>query len=74
MVCSFECTFCRTCVETLLSNVCPNCGGGFERRPVRPARMLAKYPASTTRVLKPVDLSSFAKLRAEQRDIPPHLR
>ena len=28
MICSFECTFCRTCVETVLENVCPNCGGG----------------------------------------------
>lgn len=74
MVCSFECTFCRTCAEALLSNVCPNCGGGFERRPVRPARLLEKYPASSTRVFKPIDLASFAKLRAAQRDIPPHLR
>ncbi len=35
-ICSFECTFCADCVETVLHNVCPNCGGGFERRPVRP--------------------------------------
>ncbi len=74
MVCSFECTFCRTCVETLLSNVCPNCGGGFERRPVRPARMLAKHPGGTTPVFKPIDPRSFAKLQAEQRDVAPHLR
>jgi len=37
MICSFECTFCRGCVE-LLGNVCPNCGGGFAPRPVRPSR------------------------------------
>ena len=36
-ICSFECTFCASCVE-LLSNVCPNCAGGFTPRPVRPAR------------------------------------
>ena len=36
MICSFECTFCRTCVDEILNNVCPNCGGGFEARPVRP--------------------------------------
>src|SRR5262245_35907365 len=36
MICTYECTFCRDCVENVLSNVCPNCGGGFERRPVRP--------------------------------------
>src|SRR3954469_8276110 len=37
MICTIECTFCRDCVDTVLSNVCPNCAGGFERRPVRPA-------------------------------------
>lgn len=35
-ICSYECTFCADCVENALENVCPNCGGGFERRPVRP--------------------------------------
>jgi hypothetical protein len=38
MICSYECTFCRDCVGAVLSNVCPNCGGGFERRPIRPTR------------------------------------
>jgi hypothetical protein len=37
-ICSFECTFCADCVETRLHNVCPNCGGGFVPRPIRPAR------------------------------------
>ena len=36
-ICSYECTFCAACVEAHLHNVCPNCGGGFERRPIRPA-------------------------------------
>ena len=36
-ICSFECTFCAHCVETVLFNVCPNCGGGFVPRPIRPA-------------------------------------
>jgi hypothetical protein len=49
MICSFECTFCAGCVDTRLAGVCPNCGGGFERRPSRVGAMLAKYPASTTR-------------------------
>ena len=39
MICTIECTFCRDCVDTVLSNVCPNCGGGFERRPIRPAHV-----------------------------------
>ena len=36
-ICTYECTFCADCVERHLQNVCPNCGGGFERRPIRPA-------------------------------------
>jgi hypothetical protein len=37
-ICTYECTFCAACVQDVLDNVCPNCGGGFERRPVRPRR------------------------------------
>ena len=51
-ICSFECTFCADCSEHYLQLTCPNCGGNFTQRPVRPAAMLAKYPASTKRVLK----------------------
>ncbi len=36
-ICTYECTFCADCVETRLRNVCPNCGGGFVPRPIRPA-------------------------------------
>ena len=53
MICTFECTFCRDCVETRLQGVCPNCGGGLEARPVRPASKLMKYPASGKRVHNP---------------------
>ena len=53
MICTFECTYCRDCVETRLKGICPNCGGGLEARPVRPASKLAKYPASTKRVHNP---------------------
>ena len=35
-ICSYECTFCADCVEKRLRNVCPNCGGGFVPRPIRP--------------------------------------
>jgi hypothetical protein len=52
-ICTFECTFCATCVDTLLHGVCPNCHGEFVRRPRRPPAMLAKYPPSTERVVKP---------------------
>ncbi|RNF82817.1 DUF1272 domain-containing protein [Montanilutibacter psychrotolerans] len=52
-ICSFECTFCATCAESVLGGRCPNCGGDFAVRPTRSAPLLAKYPASTERVLKP---------------------
>ena len=52
-MCTYECTFCADCADTTLQGICPNCGGELVRRPVRPARMLAKHPASTKRVLKP---------------------
>lgn len=71
MICTFECTFCRRCVETVLHNVCPNCGGGFERRPTRPKAMLAKYPLSTEAVHKPVEDHRFLDA---QRDIDPRER
>ena len=50
MICTFECTFCRDCVDTVLKGVCPNCGGNLERRPIRPPALLARHPASTKRV------------------------
>ena len=50
MICSFECTFCRSCVEGELAGQCPNCGGGFETRPIRSAESLKKYPSSTKRI------------------------
>lgn len=52
VICTFECTFCTQCAETVLDHTCPNCGGNFVPRPIRPARLLGKYPPSTERVLK----------------------
>jgi hypothetical protein len=53
VICSFECTFCVDCAHGVLRDRCPNCGGGFVPRPIRPTHLLSKYPASTERVLKP---------------------
>lgn len=53
MICTFECTFCADCATGTLKGVCPNCGGELVRRPIRPAAKLARFPASTKRVLKP---------------------
>ncbi|MGH2809173.1 MAG: DUF1272 domain-containing protein [Actinomycetota bacterium] len=33
-ICSFECTFCETCTQTMEGS-CPNCGGELLRRPRR---------------------------------------
>jgi hypothetical protein len=52
LICSFECTFCRSCAEGVLGGRCPNCGGELVARPRRPAEKLLKYPASTKRVIK----------------------
>ena len=52
-ICSFECTFCATCADTVLGGRCPNCGGELVVRPRRPAGKLAGFPASTERVYKP---------------------
>lgn len=79
-ICSYECTFCATCVDTFLGNVCPNCGGGFVPRPIRPARnwkgdnFLGKDPASTQVRQRPVDSGAHARFSAAIRDIPPEKR
>jgi hypothetical protein len=51
-ICSFECTFCRTCADQVLKGICPNCGGELTVRPRRPADKLSRYPASSERVVK----------------------
>ena len=61
MICTFECTFCQHCVDTVLQQVCPNCGGGFEKRPIRPKNALMKHPVSTKVVHKPVDIEAHLK-------------
>ena len=47
LICSFECTFCTDCQ----GGACPNCGGNLVARPIRPAHLLGKFPASTQRVV-----------------------
>jgi uncharacterized protein len=77
MICTYECTFCAECVETKIFNVCPNCGGGFVPRPIRPTTewrpglSLAKRPASTTRVHLSYNLEDVAAHSARIRGIPP---
>jgi hypothetical protein len=79
-ICSYECTFCATCVDDVLGNVCPNCGGGFVPRPVRPSRKwkgdnyLGKDPASTRIKHRPVDPTAHAAFAAAIKAIPPQKR
>ncbi|MGB0862630.1 MAG: DUF1272 domain-containing protein [Saprospiraceae bacterium] len=74
MICAFECTFCRDCVETILQNVCPNCGGGFENRPVLRNEYLSKYPASDKKIFKPIDKEKFQEQLKRFKDIKPSER
>ena len=53
LICSFECTFCRTCAETRFQGRCPNCTGQLVARPTRVGQALANNPASAQRVNKP---------------------
>lgn len=73
-ICTYECTFCEPCAGETLHNVCPNCGGGLERRPIRPRAMLARHPASVERVVKRPDAAKLAELQARYRDLPPERR
>jgi uncharacterized protein len=61
-ICTFECTFCASCVAEVIKNVCPNCGGNLCPRPVRPARELMAYPASTVVTHRPVNLAAHREL------------
>jgi uncharacterized protein len=79
-ICTFECTFCADCVEAVLHNVCPNCGGGFEKRPIRPVTewrlglSVAKRPASTERVHLEFTRDEIAGFSQRIKDIKPEDR
>ena len=79
-ICSYECTFCAHCAETVLGHTCPNCGGGFVPRPIRPARnwkngnFLGNGPASTVVKCRPADLAAHAVLLAQLVDVPAQAR
>ena len=80
MICSYECTFCTDCVSGVLHNVCPNCGGGFENRPIRPARdwrsgnTVANDPPVQTRKHRPVDREAHALFARDLAPIEPSRR
>ncbi|HWU00702.1 MAG TPA: DUF1272 domain-containing protein [Terriglobales bacterium] len=79
-ICSYECTFCADCMETKLHNVCPNCGGGFVARPIRPSRewrpetCLMHDPAGTRRRQLHYSADDIAAFVARIKDIAPEKR
>jgi hypothetical protein len=79
-ICSYECTFCADCVATHLHDVCPNCGGGFQPRPIRPAHehrpgvCRARQAPSDTRVHLKHDKAAVATFVTSLKDVPPERR
>lgn len=80
MICSYECTFCRDCVDNILSNVCPNCGGGFMPRPIRPREArregvsLKNQPAAIERVHTQYSIEALKLFSGKVKHIPPEQR
>ena len=79
-ICSYECTFCADCVDNVLHDVCPNCGGGFQPRPIRPkstwrpAAGLAHDPAGSVRRHTGFTADEIETFVAALRDVPPQER
>ncbi|MEM1129302.1 MAG: DUF1272 domain-containing protein [Pseudomonadota bacterium] len=81
-ICSYECTYCAECVEQILRNVCPTCGGGFAPRPIRPRKSwrsdkrlgLSHDPASTKRVLCTYPRQEIEQHVARIEKLAPHDR
>ena len=80
LICSYECTFCAACAVEKLDNVCPNCGGGFTPRPIRPTQewrpgiSVAKHPPSDKRVHLKYSLEDVAAHSKRVRDVLPEQR
>jgi len=74
-ICTYECTFCSDCVNGILQNVCPNCGGGFVPRPIRPKYehrpgvSLEFNPSSTKRINTNYSKEQLAEFCNKIKDI-----
>jgi hypothetical protein len=79
-ICTFECTFCAECVDSVCHNICPNCGGGFERRPIRPVtdwkngNHLGRHPATAKVTHHPIDVEDHRQLAERVGDRAPEER
>jgi len=81
-ICSYECTYCANCVDTVLHNACPTCGGDFTPRPIRPQTAfrpelklgLGNHPASTERRHSKFTSQDIQAHVTRIRNIPPERR
>jgi uncharacterized protein len=68
------------CVDEVLHDVCPNCGGGFQARPLRPAQAwregggLVNDPAGTRRRHTPYTRAELDAFTETLRGVPPEER
>jgi len=81
-ICSYECTYCVDCVDNVLCDVCPTCGGNFAPRPIRPKRAyrgkpilgLANQPAETKRKHSKFTAEEVGAFIANLKGVPPDHR
>jgi len=79
-ICSYECTFCADCVDEILENVCPNCGGGLCHRPIRPKTNmregigLQQQPASKDRVKTSYSEAEIREFSKQFKNVPAQYR
>lgn len=79
-ICTYECTYCADCADNVLKNVCPNCGGNLQPRPIRPSESwrtgtgLAHHPAGTRRRANGYSEEERADLTRRLKDVAPDQR
>lgn len=81
-ICTYECTYCADCVDNVLHNVCPKCGGNFVPRPIRPQEAYQaefklgrkNHPASKVRVHTKFSDADIAQISARLRNVAPEER
>lgn len=74
MICSYECTYCKECALIVFENVCPSCGGNFEKRPIRPSAEIKTNPASAVRIFKPKNIDQTQQIINKYKNIAPESR
>ena len=79
-ICSYECTYCADCAEGPLSNICPNCGGDLQQRPIRPTSewrpglCASLQPPSSQRVHLSRSAEDVAEFVSRLKNVPPEER